>query len=141
MSILVAQIGYKPPFTSMVVQVMNDAASLTRKSTTEAISSGSPERPSALAFAASFATCGTRAPIAVLIRPGAMAFTRMPCRPSRVPRLLIKLMTAAFDAPYSGTALPRWPASEAVLTIAPFTRGDQPLRHPLRGEVREPHVD
>ena len=86
----------------MVVQVMNDAASLTRKSTTEAISSGSPERPSALAFAASFAACGTRAPIAVLIRPGAMAFTRMPCRPSRVPRLLVRLMTAAFDAPYSG---------------------------------------
>jgi hypothetical protein len=37
----------------MVAQMMNDAASLTRKSTTEAISSGSPERPSALTVAAS----------------------------------------------------------------------------------------
>ena len=36
---------YWPPFTSMVAQVMNEAASLTRNSTSEAISSGSPERP------------------------------------------------------------------------------------------------
>ena len=71
------------------------------------------------ALARSFATCGVRAPIAVLIRPGAMAFTRMPCRPSRVPRLFVRLMTAAFEAPYSTTVLPRWPADEAVLTIAP----------------------
>ena len=48
----------------MVAQVTNDAASLTRKSTTDAISSGSPVRPSALALAPSFAACGTRAPIA-----------------------------------------------------------------------------
>ncbi len=69
---------HAPPFTSIVAQVMNDAASLARKSTTAAISSGSPARPSALPLARSFATCGVRAPIAVLIRPGAMAFTRMP---------------------------------------------------------------
>ena len=69
----------------------------------------------------SFAACGTRAPIAVLIRPGAIAFTRMPCRPSRVPRLLVRLMTAALEAPYSTTVLPRWPATGAVLTIAPVS--------------------
>jgi hypothetical protein len=98
---------------------MIDAASPTRKSTTEAISAGSPERPSALALAPSFAAACTRAPIAVLISPGAMAFTRMPCRPSRVPRLLVRLMMAALEAPYSTTELPRWPATDAVLTIAP----------------------
>jgi hypothetical protein len=61
-----------------------------RKSNTEAISSGSPGRPSALALAPSVAASGTRAPIAVLIRPGAIAFTRMKCRPSRVPRFLVR---------------------------------------------------
>ena len=87
---------------SMVAQVMNEASSLTRKSTTEAISSGSPKRPSGQAAASlSLIACDTRAPMAVLITPGAMAFTRMPCRPSRVPRLRVRLMRAAFDAPYS----------------------------------------
>ena len=46
---------YIPPFTSMVAQVMSEASSLTRKSTTEAISSGSPKRPSGLAWHLSFA--------------------------------------------------------------------------------------
>ena len=40
---------------------------------------------------------------------------------ARVPRLLVRLITAAFDAPYSATALPRCPATEAVLTIAPVS--------------------
>jgi hypothetical protein len=39
----------------MVAQVTNDAASLARKSNAEAISSGSPRRPSAVALAPSFA--------------------------------------------------------------------------------------
>jgi hypothetical protein len=51
---------------SMVAQVVNDAASLARKSNTEAISSGSPGRPSAVALPPSFAACGRRAPIAVI---------------------------------------------------------------------------
>jgi hypothetical protein len=51
---------------------MNEAASLTRKSTTEAISSGSPMRSKGPAEAMSFVACDVRAPIAVLIKPGAM---------------------------------------------------------------------
>ena len=106
-----ARVGYRPLFTSMVAQVVDDSASLTRKSTTDAISAGSPVRPSALALAPSFAACGTRAAHrrvdSVLISPGAMAFTRMPLRASRVPRLLVRSMTAAFDAPYSATTLHR----------------------------------
>jgi hypothetical protein len=57
---------------------MNNAASLTRKSTTEAISSGSPERPSALELAPSFAASHSlharEVPqIALVVRPVAGA--------------------------------------------------------------------
>jgi hypothetical protein len=70
-----------PPSTAMLWPVTNEAASLARKTTTPAISSGFPQRPSAVRVFSQRAHSGSLARAAltsVANVPGATEFTVIP---------------------------------------------------------------
>ncbi len=94
-----ASLADQPPSTGMIAPLTNDARSDTRNAATSATSIGSPARPSAAFSSISGNFSRPDAPmISLRMKPGQMAFTRMPRSPYSTAPALVTAMTPAFVA-------------------------------------------
>src|SRR5258708_27227470 len=97
---LLPQLIVAPPSITMVCPVMNVPAADARNTAAPAISSGSPIRNSGERAVDAFSVSGfshNALAKSVLIRPGAMQFTRMLCLPYSQARLRASCMSAALE--------------------------------------------
>src|SRR3954453_9932457 len=95
-----AQLIVAPPSITMVCPVVKVPAAEPRNTAAPAISSGSPMRASGERTVDAFSVSGfshNALAKSVLIRPGAMQFTRMLCLPYSQARLRASCMSAAFE--------------------------------------------
>ncbi len=130
----------RPPSTTMFWPVMKRAMSEQRKTTTSAMSSGSPIRPAGVPFSKRATWSGKTSNIGsvmvVRIMPGDTALTRMDGAYSDAAGA-VSAATAALLAVYGPSpAAGRVPLIDAVLTMAP-----PPLRQQMRHRRPEPGVD
>ena len=80
MGVLQLTLRVRPPSTSRLVPVMNDAGAEQRKTAAAAISSGEPRRPGTVSRASAWASSRVPSPItrSVAIRPGWRKFRVTP---------------------------------------------------------------